>query len=164
MMQTECAFEEEVLAAVAQSRWPERADAHLREHAASCGICRDLAQVAAAIGEARDEIMPGAFTVPDSSRVWWIAQLRARREAIKEAGRPITAAHVIALACAAGLAGACFGATSAWFQAALRWMASGRDLVPSAAAIVVRHGALVAAMAVLLLLVPAAIYLAMGRD
>jgi hypothetical protein len=163
MMHIECAFEEEVLAAVAQSRWPERADAHLREHAAVCEICRDLAAVAAAIGEVRDE-MPGVVTVPDSSRVWWMAQLRARREAIKEAGRPITAAHVIALACAAGLAGACFGATSAWFQAALRWMASGKNLVPSATAIVLQHEAIAAGMAVLLLIVPAAIYLAMGRE
>jgi hypothetical protein len=90
--------------------------------------------------------------------VWWIAQLRARREAIKEAGRPITAAHVIAFACAVGLTGACFGATSAWFQAALR------DFIPSATAIVLQHGAIAAGMAILLFVVPAAVYLAMGRE
>ncbi len=157
MMPVECAFEEEVLAAVVESRWPERVDAHLREHAASCAICRDLVEVARAIGEVRDQ-MPAPVLIPDAGRVWWIAQLRARREAIKEAGRPITAAHVIAFACAVGLAGACFGATSAWFQTALR------DFVPSATAIILQHGAIAAGMAVLLFLVPAAIYLAMGRE
>jgi hypothetical protein len=157
MIPFECAFEDEVLAAVVESRWPERVDAHLREHAASCAICRDLVEVSGAIGEVRDQ-MPAPALIPDAGRVWWMAQLRARREAIKEAGRPITAAHVIAFACAVGLAGACFGATSAWFQAALR------DFVPSATAIVVQHGAIAAGMAVLVFLVPAAVYLAMGRE
>jgi hypothetical protein len=157
MMPTECVFEEEVLAAVVESRWPERVDAQLREHAASCAICRDLAEVAGALGDVRDR-MPAPVLIPDAGRVWWIAQLRARREAIREAGRPITAAHVIAFACAVGLAGACFGATSAWFQAALR------DFVPSATAVILQHGAIAAGMAVLLFLVPAAVYLAMGRD
>ena len=150
-------FEEEVLAAVVESRWPDRVDACLREHAASCAICRDLVEVAGAVGEARDQ-MPAPILIPDAGRVWWVAQLRARREAIREAGRPITAAHVIAFACAVGLAGACFGATSAWFQEALR------DFVPSATAIIVQHGAIAAGMAVLLFLVPAAVYLAMGRE
>jgi hypothetical protein len=163
MMPTECAFEEEVLAAVVESRWPERVAAHLREHAASCAICRDLVEVAGAIGEVRDQ-MPAPVLIPDAGRVWWIAQLRARREAIKEAGRPITAAHVIAFACAVGLAGACFGATSAWFQAALRWLASGKHLVPSATAIVLQHGAIATGMVILLFVVPAAVYLAMGRE
>jgi hypothetical protein len=160
MTHIECAREEEVLAAVAESRWPGSVDADLRAHVAGCAICCDLRDVAAAIGEARDE-MSGEVVIPDSGRVWWVAQLRARREAIKDAGRPITAAHVIALAGAAGLAGACFGATSAWFQATLRWMASS---VPSATALVLAHGMLAAGMAVLLFVVPAAIYLAMGRD
>lgn len=163
MMPIECAFEEEVLAAAMQSRWPDRVDAELRAHVASCAICRDLAEVAGAISDAKDE-MRAAVSVPDSGRVWWMAQLRARREAVRAASRPITAAHVIGFACAAGLVGACFGATSAWFQSALRWIASNSSLVPSATALVAEHGALAATMAVLLVVVPAAVYLAMGRD
>ncbi len=152
---SECRFEEEVLAG--------RVDAELCAHLEQCASCAELATVAAAIGEARDAI-PGAVTIPDSGRVWRVAQLRARREAIKDAGRPITAAHVIALACAAGLAGACFGATSAWFQAALSRAGSRFAFVPSAAQLVIEHGMLAAGLAVMLFLVPAAIYLAMGRD
>jgi hypothetical protein len=162
MTPDECRFEEEVLAAVTQLRWPGRVDSALREHVAGCAICSELAEAAMAIGDLCEE-MRGAASIPDSGRVWWVAQLRARREAVKDAGRPITAVQVIAFACAAGLVGACFGATSAWFQLALGRISSsmaGLDL----GALVIEHGALAAAMAVLLLLVPAAVYLAMGRD
>jgi hypothetical protein len=163
MTPVECVFEEEVLAAAMQSRWPDRVDPELRTHVDSCSICRDLAEVAGAISDAKDE-MRATVPVPDSGRVWWTAQLRARREALQAASRPITAAHVIAFACVAGLAGACFGATSAWFQSALRWLGKGASFAPSVAAMVAEHAALVAGMAVLLFLVPAAVYLAMGRD
>jgi hypothetical protein len=104
--------------------------------------------------------------VPDSGRVWWLAQVRARREAAKTAGRPITAAQVLAFGCSVALLGACFGATSTWFQAALQEVlssATGMDitaLIP----LLVEHGALAAAMVAVLLLVPAAVYLAVGRD
>jgi hypothetical protein len=114
--------------------------------------------------------MRALAVVPDSGRVWWLAQLRARREAAEAAGRPITAVQVIALACAVGLLGACFGATSMWFQSALRWIASGvatldfRTLLPLGATLLAEHGALILAMAAVLFLVPAAVYLAIGRD
>src|SRR5262249_53669066 len=100
----ECEFEAETLAAVLQSRWPDRVEAQLRSHAVECAICADVAAVASAI-EAEREEMRAAVIVPDSGRVWWMAQIRARREASETAGRPITAAQVIALACAVGLLG-----------------------------------------------------------
>lgn len=168
MEPVECEFESEVLAAVIQSRWPDRAEASLRAHASTCAICRDVAAVAGAIDKAREEMRASA-AVPDSGGVWWRARLRARREAAKAAGRPITAAQVIALACAAGLLGACFGATSSLFQSALRWIASSvgaldwKAFVSFAAALLAGHGALAAGIAAVLLLAPAAAYL-MGRD
>jgi len=169
MKPIECEFEAEALAAALQSRWPERVNAGLRAHVAGCAICSDVVAVAAAMDDAREEIRDYA-TVPDSGRVWWLAQLRARREATKEAGRPITAAQVLALACAMGLMGACFGATSQWFQAALRWMGSSltglkmQTLIPSAIALVAEHGALILTMAGLVLVVPAAVYFAVTRE
>lgn len=169
MKTVECEFEAEVLAAVLQSRWPDRVDALLRAHVAGCVICSDVAAIAAAVDDSREEMRSQAI-VPDSGRVWWLAQMRSRREAAKAAGRPITAIQVIALACAMGLLGACFGATSAWFQSALKRFASSlsaiemQTLVPSATALLAQHGALVLAMAAMLLLVPAAVYLAMLRD
>jgi len=157
----ECAFEEEVLAAALQSRWPDRVPSELRAHVESCSLCRDLAEVSGAISEMREEMRP-ATVLPDAGRIWWMTQLRARREAIQTAGRPITAVHIAALGCAAGLAGACFGATSAWFQSVLNWLASRG--APSAWDVVAQHSLLAAAMAVLLLAVPAAVYLAIGRE
>ena len=160
MKPVECEFESEALAAVIQSRWPERVDARLRAHVAACAICSDVVTVAGAIDCAREEIRSCAV-IPDSGRVWWQAQMRARREAVKAGGRPITVAQVLAFACAVGLLGACFGATSMWFQSAL---ARTLGLLPSATALIAEHGALVLAMAALVLLVPTAVYLVMLRD
>jgi hypothetical protein len=168
MEPVDCEFESEVLAAVVQSRWPDRADASLRAHASKCAICSDVAAVAAVIDQASEE-MRASVAVPDSGSVWWRARLRARREAAEAAGRPITAAQVIALACAAGLLGACFGATSSLFQSAIRRIASGvaaidwKAFVSFAVALLAAHGALAAGIAAVLLLAPAAVYL-MGRD
>jgi hypothetical protein len=158
MKPVECDFEPEVLAAALQSRMPEP----LRAHAAGCAICSDVAAVAAAIDDARER-MRGDVVVPDSGRVWWLAQLRARREATKAAGRPITAIQVIALACAIGLLGACFGATSTWFQA---WLARIEASLAgfSAGAFLAEHGLIVLVTGFIVLLVPGAVYLAIGRE
>jgi len=164
MPPVECEFEPEVLAAVVQSRWPHHADPALRAHAATCAICSDVAAVASAIGEAGDETR-AAIAVPDSGAVWWRARLRARRDATQAAGRPITAAQVCALACAAGLLGACFGATSSLFQSVLHRIAAvdWQSCISSALSLLAAHAALAAGIAAVLLLAPAAVYL-MGRD
>jgi len=169
MKPIDCELESEVLAAVLQNRWPERVDASLREHVAACAICADVAAIAGAIDEAREEMRANAM-VPDSGRVWWLAQMRARREAAQAAGRPITAAQVIAFACAMGLLGACFGATSAWFQSALRQTASSlaafrlQALLSLTGAFVAEHSALFLGMAAILLVIPAAVYLTLLRE
>jgi hypothetical protein len=165
MRRVECEFEAEVLAATLQSRWPDRVDADLRAHVAACTICSDVVAIAGAMDDAREE-MRACATVPDSGGVWWQAQLRARREATEAAGRPITAVQVIAFACAVGLLGACFGATSTWFQSALRSIASSVALFDAKAflALVAEHSALTLAVAAVLFVVPTAVYLALGRD
>jgi predicted anti-sigma-YlaC factor YlaD len=150
----ECVFEEEILAAALQSRWPDRIPAELRQHAAACSLCRDLAEAASAISELRES----EVSVPDAGRIWWMAQMRARRDAIKTAGRPITAIQVAALGCAAGLAGACFGATSEWFQAMLRWG------TPSLWATIAEHAALALAVLGILIVLPAVLYFVLERD
>jgi len=168
MPQVDCEFESAVLQALAQSRWPDGVDPSLRAHAMVCPVCSDVAAVAGAIGEARQE-MRASPALPAAGHVWWRAQLRARREAADAAGRPITAAQVIALACAAGLLGACFGASSSLFQSLLQRIAAAvqsvdwKELLASAVALLAAHAALAAALALVLLLAPAAVYL-MGRD
>lgn len=169
MKQVECEFESDVLAAVLQSRWPVHVDEELRAHVGACGICADVVAIAGAIDEAREETRSRA-AVPDAGRVWRLAQVRAHCEAVEAAGRPITAAQAIAFACAIGLLGACFGATSSWFQLALQRATSSvnslqvQSLVPSAITVMTEHGALVLTMAALVFLVPAVVCLAVLRD
>lgn len=160
MKPVECDLEADVLAAVLQSRWPERVDAGLRAHVSSCAICSDVVAIAGSVDEDR-EAMRAVAVLPDSGRVWWTAQMRARREAATTAGRPITAAQVFAFAAAMGLLGACFGATSTWFQAVLKKV---QDVLPSAMALFAGHGLLILAMAAILVILPAAIYLTVLRD
>lgn len=114
MPRIECPYEDDVLTMVTTGQWPTRASAELRAHAAECPVCADLALVAQAIGE--DAVAP---RLPGSGTVWWRAQLRARQDAAKESGRPITVAQAVLLAVAGGLAGAVFGATTGWFQRVL---------------------------------------------
>ncbi|MDQ2713185.1 MAG: hypothetical protein M3Y24_13320 [Acidobacteriota bacterium] len=169
MKSVECQFESDVLSAVAQSRWPQQVDASLREHVTACAICADVAAVAAAFDFARHETnaLPA---LPDASRVWWLAQLRARREAAKAAARPITATQLIAFAWAVGLLAVCLGTALTWFQSARNWIAStfasfdATVIVSSVTASLVGHGALILCTAALVLLLPAAAYFAMGRD
>ena len=165
----ECEFEEDAFTAALQGRWPQRVDAELRAHIDGCAVCTDIVSITAAFDEAREQTAARA-DVPDSGRVWWRAQLRARREAAEAAGRPITAAQVIAFAAAMGLFGACFGALSTRFQAVLRWAVAGvagidfKTWLPAASALLAEHGALVLAMAAMLILIPAAVFVVIGRE
>jgi len=169
MKPAECPFEMEVLEAVLQARWPRQVDKQIADHVASCEICSDVIAVAGALDGAKEATRATA-AVPDSGRVWWLAQVRARREAVRAAGRPITAAQVFGLACAVGVAGACFGATSKWFQSWLAWAGSAAEdwkrpsLFPAAVDLVAAHSVWIAAMAAIVLLVPAAVYWAVLKE
>ena len=80
---------EDVLDALASSRWPHRVDAELSNHVASCAICRDVITVAAAM-----QADPERVTVPflsivgaGDSRVFarqaeeWHREIRSERKA-----------------------------------------------------------------------------------
>lgn len=126
MARISCPHEDDVLMLATTGQWPDRADAELRAHAKACAVCADLALVAQAIDDERAGA--GEPSLPRSGTVWWRAQLRAKRDAVRESGRPITVAHGVLLAVAGGLAGAIFGATTDWFQRGLR---AGRQAVGS---------------------------------
>jgi hypothetical protein len=155
MKTPECRWESEVLAAVLESRWPNRVEDELRTHAASCPICAEVAAVASVLEADREDLRPLA-ALPDAGSVWWRARWRASREAAAVAGRPITAAQVLAFACAAGLAGACFGATSEWLQTTLR-----QFNVPP---LLAEHALLALGVAAVLVLLPAAVLVAIFHD
>ena len=120
-MKLQCAFEQELLDAVAARRWPDRADEPLRTHVAGCALCTDVAGIAAAFFEDRDCARAEA-AVPAASAVWWRAQIRAREEAARVALRPLLAVQVIATICAAFGAIALAPAASRGIRAALAAM------------------------------------------
>ena len=165
MKQYECEFEGEVLLAVRQGRYPGGMDAQVQAHVLACPVCQDAATVSAAFEGAREDALDGV-ALPDAGRVWRQAHLRARREAVEAAGRPITAAQVIAFGAAMGLLGACFGATSLWFQAGVRYVASidKTAWLGFAAAFLAEHGALVLGTAAAVVVLPTAVLVALSRD
>ena len=168
MTPVECEFESEILAAVLQDRWPGRADAGLRAHVARCAICADAAAIAGAMEGSR-ELMRACATIPDSGRVWWMAQWRARREAAQAANRPLNAALAAATVCGAAVIWASFPVRQ-WLQLVVDRMESGAAgleftaWLGASAKVLAEHGLLAAAIAAVLLFIPAAACLAMGRD
>jgi hypothetical protein len=163
-----CAFEQQVLQAV-ECRGLRDIGPELESHVASCSVCSDLAAVVAAFEGAREDALAEA-DLPDAGRVWRRSQMRAREEAIRTAGRPITAVQVIAFGAATGLIGACLGATSTGFQAFLQWAAAvwaGLDLsawLSAAGAYIVANAPFVAALALAVVLLPAVVYFAIERE
>jgi len=168
MKPRECGHELDVFDAVSTGRWPARVDADLRDHVASCAICTDVLTVAAAF-EAEPPALPADHHLPESGVIWWKAQFRAREDARRAAGRPITVAQAVAFASCLGVAGALFGATSAWFQA---WIVKLKmflatislpslpsiSLPASLVTTLAEHAALVAMVAAFLLLAPVTIF------
>jgi hypothetical protein len=127
-MTGECTREEDVLDALAARRWPDRSDAELRAHVASCGMCADLVEVAAALLDDREQAWREA-RVPPSGVVWWRAQLRAREDAARAAGRPLAFIQGIAASVALWLVVTLVRAVPPAELAAWRAWAGG--LVPS---------------------------------
>lgn len=107
----QCTREPDVLDALASARWPNRVDAELSNHVASCEICQDVIIVAAAMCEDREAAWREA-NVPSSGQMWWRAEMRARQDAVREASRPVTIAQGVAFVLAIVVAGA--GAWYAW--------------------------------------------------
>ena len=92
-----CPHEGDVLELAALGRWPDRANAALRAHVATCAICADLAEVAGALAEWQDAAL-SRVRVPDASHVWRQAERRARAEAARRATQPVLAVELAAVA------------------------------------------------------------------
>jgi hypothetical protein len=152
MPRPECEFEADVLAG--------RLNAALVEHLAVCDSCREAAIVASALEQAAQEARTVAAP-PDAAIVWWRATLRARREAARAAARPLTAMQVIAFASAVAFVGACFGATSRGFQAALAFFS---ERAAPLAALVSGHAVLAGAVLCAVIVVPVVLGWAAARE
>jgi hypothetical protein len=104
----ECVREYEIVEAITSGRWPEACDPDLRSHAGTCAICKEVILVASALHEERDSEIATAG-IPSAGLVWWRAELRARREAVRAVERPMKWVHSLAAASAAGVAVALIG-------------------------------------------------------
>ena len=120
-MTDECLREAETIDAVTSGSWPTACSAELTAHVAACAVCREAAEVAAAI---RDESHAAHADVrlPTAGLVWWRAQLRARQEVAETAGRPITYAQGVAAAVAAALLFVLGGLLWPWLRASFVWV------------------------------------------
>jgi hypothetical protein len=114
----QCPFEQELMDAIAARRWPDRADQALRDHAAACRLCSDVADIAGAFFDDR-ECARAEAVVPSSSAVWWRAQIRAREDAARLAARPLLIVQAVATVVAAVVAIVLAPAASTWIRSAL---------------------------------------------
>jgi hypothetical protein len=176
MRPTDCARENDVLEALQTSAWPDCCPAELRAHVDTCRTCADLvAVVLPLIDEHRAAALHAP--IPTSGVVWWRAQMRARQEAAAAAMRPITIVQGIALACTAGLLAGAASLVSPAFRGALGWAVSAVEVLARAGtpAIPDKSGtlsllssplgiAVVLAFAMVVIVMPVAIYLAAGDD
>ena len=105
MKMTECLREHEVMESVGGGRWPDRCPDELRAHIAACALCRDVLEVAVALHEDRDTAHLNA-QISSAGLVWWRAEMRARRDAVQRATRPMRIFEWAALACMLAAMGA----------------------------------------------------------
>lgn len=128
-MTLECVREEDVLDALASNRWPSRCDDDLRTHVEHCHVCADLAEVAHSLSDDGDAAWQEA-RVPSAGIVWWRAQLRAREDAARAAGRPVAFIQGVAASVAVWLAVSLYRALPAGYGGGWRtWM---NGVLPSA--------------------------------
>jgi hypothetical protein len=177
MTSVECVREAEVLDALFAGRLhPDRLAVgraveteEIEAHVAGCSVCRDVVTVATVFREDRRQALAGV-QVPPAGQIWWRAAIRARLEATQAVERPLTWAHGVAAACAAGLtAGA---ARIAWptVERGLGWLGDGWSLGPAVApvaeltAAVAQRTVPFTILAVCVVLAPVALYLALAED
>ena len=120
MMRWGCARESDTARAASAGEWPE----DLRAHTLECPVCRDVALVAAALGRDRHRL-PTEPPASDAGRIWWMAQLRARRAAAERAVRPISVMTLVASAVAAAVAA---GALASALPTVASWLPDLRAL------------------------------------
>ena len=157
----ECPREPDVVDAIASRRWPDRADAELRDHVRACAICADLATVATAIGSEQEVSWSEAVALPPAHVVWLRAQARARAEAARRAARPIAVMQALGFATAAALMSIFIGAAAWWVWSRTDLLAVLPTISPdgvNAMGLAVR-GVLLA-IGLWLVLAPVAVYLA----
>ena len=158
MMKWRCSRESDAARAASTGEWSQE----LHTHAADCSVCRDVALVAGALGG--DQRDPSTdLPVASAGRIWWMAQLRARRTAADRALRPISVMELVAIAVMVPVAA---GALSSAFPVVAAWLAELRvvSVVAEIGGYATLPGMTVAASAALAVLVLALARAVAGTD
>jgi hypothetical protein len=116
MTRTECGYEKQFVNAICAGRWPSACDEELRNHVQSCSTCNDVVTVAGALQDDYSAVVSTHVQVPSAGLVWWRAELRARREAVRSAERPLRVVHALSGACALGVMAALISRISPWIR------------------------------------------------
>ena len=172
--QRTCPCEQEIVDFLVSGRWADEGDDALHAHTAQCGACAETLELARLL---RDDQMAlcGDAPVPAAGSVWWRATIRARAEAARTAGQPITLLQGVAAATAVGLL---VGLGGAWWRSSVlggAWldrfgdlssrMDAGRAHLATFAAVPWALGlALLLALAACLIVAPVAVYLATADE
>ena len=104
MSAMECEREFEIVEAITCDRWPEGTTDELRAHADSCAVCADVVKVAVALTNDRTARLQMA-RLPSAGLVWWRAEMRARRDAVNRATRPLQIVEWTAVLCMVAVLG-----------------------------------------------------------
>jgi hypothetical protein len=104
MSAMECEREFEIVEAITCGRWPEGTTDELRAHADRCAVCADVVNVAVALTNDRTTRLQMA-RVPSAGLVWWRAEMRARRDAVNRATRPLQIVEWTAVLCMVAVLG-----------------------------------------------------------
>jgi hypothetical protein len=159
-----CPHEQAIADLAIAGRWLGESDAALRAHAVECRACAETLELARLLQDDQKALCAAA-PVPSAGAVWWRATIRARAEAARAAGQPITLLQGIAAAAAVGLFVALVGA---WWRS----VAPGGNWIERFDELVSRSASVPAALALSLLLVlaaclivaPIAVYLATADE
>jgi hypothetical protein len=157
--QRACPREEEIVDLVVSGGRTGADGEALRSHAAQCGACAETLELARLLHDDQRMLCDEA-PVPSAGAVWWRASMRARAEAARTAGQPITLLQGIAAAMAVGLFVAFAGG---WWRSAADLVShvdTGSALMTSAAPALL----LLLALAACLIVAPLAVYFASADE
>ena len=155
-----CPHEQAIADLVVAGRRLDESDDALRAHAAECRACAETLELARLLQDDQKALCAEA-PVPSAGAVWWRATIRARAEAARTAGQPITLLQGIAAATAVGLFVALVGA---WWRSVApggTWFERFDELVSRSASIPVPLVlSLLLVLAACLIVAPIAVLLA----
>jgi hypothetical protein len=155
-----CPHEQAIVDLVVAGGRFEESDDSLRAHVDNCRACAGTLELARLLQDDQ-QVLCAAAPVPSAGAVWWRATIRARAEAARAAGQPITLLQGITAATAVGLFVALVGA---WWRSVApgdAWFEHVDELVSRSASVPVPLVlSLLLVVAACVIVAPIAVYLA----